>query len=124
MRFVSTRAHGALDVVMGAITLLSPWLFNFNRGGFETWIPFLLGGAFLFVSTFTDYERGKVRRIPVKYHLFFDLCCGLSLLLSPWLFGFAEAVYVPHVFFGLLAVAAALTTERLPSYDMSNERTI
>ena len=48
MRFIPTKVHGILDYVVGALLAVSPWLFQFNRGGAETWIPVLLGaGAIL-----------------------------------------------------------------------------
>ena len=114
MRFIPTRTHGVLDYLVGALLIAAPWLFGFARGGAETWVPVALGaGAFLY-SLFTDYELGVVRRIPMPVHLGLDLGSGLLLAVSPWLFGFAAFVWVPHLVFGLLEVGAALMTKRVP----------
>lgn len=56
MQIISTKAHGVLDYLMGILLIASPWLFNFNRGGDETWIPVILGSAIILYSLFTDYE--------------------------------------------------------------------
>ena len=77
--------------------------------------PVALGAGALLYSLFTDYELGVVRRIPMPVHLGLDLGSGLLLAVSPWLFGFAAFVWVPHLVFGLLEVGAALMTKRMPS---------
>ena len=38
MRFISTRVHGILDYLMGPLLIASPWLFDFDNGGAETWV--------------------------------------------------------------------------------------
>ena len=43
MRFIPTKVHGVMDYIMGILLIASPWLFIFNRGGMETWIPVILG---------------------------------------------------------------------------------
>jgi hypothetical protein len=124
MKVVSTRAHGVFDFAAGLVLMVSPWLYGFQGGGSETWIAFLLGAATLLISSWTDYEMGRVRRIPVRVHLAFDVFKGAFLLVAPWAFGFAEVVYAPYVVFGGLELLVAFTTQSLPSYDMSNERTV
>ena len=43
MRFIPTRIHGMMDYAMGLLLIAAPWLFRFNRGGAETWVPVILG---------------------------------------------------------------------------------
>lgn len=124
MRFISTRAHGVLDYLVGLFLAFSPWIFGFNYGGAETWLPFVLGLGAVVYSFFTDYELGRMRRIPVKTHLTLDLISGVFLALSPWILGFADRVYLPHLLFGLFEIVASLMTQTRPSYDMSRERTV
>ena len=114
MRFIPTRIHGILDYVVGAILAVSPWLFNFSRAGAETWVPVLLGAGAILYSLFTDYEWGVSRRIPMPTHLMIDLVSGIFLALSPWIFGFADYVYLPHVIFGILEIGVSLITKRHP----------
>ncbi len=117
MRFLPTRIHGALDYLTGALFLVAPWLFGFagEADGIATWLFVVLGAGVLLYSLFTDYELGLVRKLSMPVHLMLDLGGGLLLLVSPWLFGFADEVWVPHVLFGLLEVGAALVTQRVPS---------
>lgn len=115
MRFIPTRTHGILDYVIGVLLILAPWILGFSRGGAETWIPVLLGLGVILYSLFTDYEMGAVRRIPMPTHLTLDLVGGVFLAVSPWLFGYADLVWLPHVLVGLLEIGASLMTERAPA---------
>jgi hypothetical protein len=49
-------------------------------------------------------------------HLALDLIAGIFLAVSPWLFGFSDYVYLPHLILGLLEIGAALFTQTVPSH--------
>lgn len=114
MRFISTRTHGYLDYLVGSLLIVAPWLLGFARGGAETWVPVVLGAGAVMYSLVTDYELGLVRVIAMPVHLALDGASGLLLLLSPWLFGFADYVAVPHVVVGLAEIGAAALTVKAP----------
>ncbi len=114
MRFIPTRVHGMLDYLVGALLIAAPWLFDFDRGGAETWVPVLLGAGAIVYSLFTDYELGAVRRLSMPTHLRLDLGSGILLALSPWLFGFSEYVWEPHLIVGLIEIGTSLMTRRVP----------
>ena len=46
-------------------------------------------------------ELSAAKVIPYRIHLGIDALAGLLLLVSPWLFGFAEQIWWPHVIVGL-----------------------
>jgi hypothetical protein len=117
MRFVSTKIHGVLDYMMSIVLMGSPWLLGFARAGGETWIPVILGVIMLVYSLFTDYEYGALKILPVKAHLFIDLLSGALLAASPWIFGFADYVFLPHLVLGIAEIGAALVTKTMPSYE-------
>ena len=115
MRFVPTRLHGIIDYVVGAILMASPYVLGFADGGAAEFVPVALGLAAILYSLFTDYELGAVRAIPMPMHLGLDAASGVLLTASPWLFGFAGQVYLPHLLFGLFEIAASLITRTRPS---------
>lgn len=117
MRFIPTKIHGVLDYLMGLLLIASPWIFGFADGGAAQWVPIVLGLGALVYSLLTRYELGAVPVIPMPTHLGLDLASGLLLAASPWLFGFAEAVFWPHLILGLLEVGASLTTKTRPEND-------
>jgi SPW repeat len=115
MQVIPTRVHGMLDYLVGALLIVAPWLFGFAAGGAETWVPVVLGAGAILYSLFTDYELGVVRRIPMPTHLILDLGSGVLLAVSPWLFGFADRVWQPHLIIGLIEIGTAAMTRRVPA---------
>lgn len=114
MRFIPTRVHGYLDYIVGALLIAVPWLFDFARGGAETWIPVALGAGAILYSLITDYELGVSKTISIRTHLMLDLMSGILLAASPWLFGFADYIWEPHLILGLFEIGAALMTKKEP----------
>ena len=111
MRFISTAVHGVLDYVMGVILIALPWIFDFTDRGPAMYVPIVVGSAVIVYSLFTRYEAGLVGVIPMRIHLWLDGLSGAFLAASPWLFGFADEVFWPHLLLGLAEIAAAACTE-------------
>jgi hypothetical protein len=122
MRFIPTKVHGVMDYLVGILLIASPWLFDFNRGGMETWIPVILGVGALVYSVLTDYEMGLSRALSMRTHLTMDLISGIFLAASPWIFGFADYVYMPHLIMGILEIGTSLMTKRNPSHQGREHR--
>jgi len=116
MRIIPTKIHGILDYVMGLLLIAAPWIFGFAGDGTETLIPVILGASTILYSLFTNYELGISGKISMKTHLAIDLVSGVLLAVSPWLFGFSEYVYLPHVILGLTEVAAVLLSKTQPEH--------
>lgn len=115
MRFIPTNVHGVLDYIIGALLIAAPFLLGFAAGGAETIVPIVLGVALILYSLFTDYELGAVRKINMRTHLGLDIAGGAILAISPWLFGFSELIWAPHLVIGLLEIGAGLTTHTVPA---------
>lgn len=120
MRFIPTRIHGMIDYLMGLLLIASPWIFGFaDEDGAARLIPGILGAGVIVYSLLTRYELGLARLIPMPVHLGLDAAGGLLLAASPWLFGFADRVWLPHLIFGILEIGAALTTRTTPEAELS-----
>lgn len=117
MKFLSTQIHGIIDYGFALLLIASPWLFGFVDIGTspESLVPILLGTAIALYSLFTDYEWGAVRGLSMVTHLWIDALGGLFLAASPWLFGFADEVYLPHLILGIIEMGTALVTKTTPS---------
>ena len=75
---LSTRAHGVLDWIAGALYFSLPRLV---RSGPRTRrLMTSVGNAGHVLSLCTDYESGVVRKVPMAVHLNFDMFTGLELL--------------------------------------------
>jgi hypothetical protein len=122
MRWIPTRVHGMMDYLVGVLLILAPWLFNFDNGGAETWVPVILGVGVILYSLFTDYELGMVHSIPMSTHLTLDLLGGVLLAVSPWLFGFSDRVWEPHLIVGIIEIGTSLMTRRVPDTSRRSTR--
>jgi hypothetical protein len=112
-----------MDYLGGLILIAAPWLLGFAEvGGAAVWIPVALGVVLIAQGMMTSYEYGVVGLLSVPAHLASDAVIGAILAVSPWLFGFANQVWIPHVVVGILAIAGALMTETVPTRtpEMSN----
>jgi hypothetical protein len=114
MRFISTKVHGAIDYLMGVFLIASPWIFGIEEVVAAKWVLIAVGASVIVYSLLTDYELGAYRTLSMNTHLWLDGIGGAFLAASPWLFGFDDIVFLPHLVLGLLEIAAALTTETVP----------
>jgi hypothetical protein len=114
MRIISTGAHISLDYIVGVFLIVMPYIFGFADRTAAQWIPTLLGAAAIVYATATDREGGRLRLIPMPVHLGLDIASGIFLAMSPWLFGFADRVYLPLLIMGLAEIVIASVTEPRP----------
>jgi hypothetical protein len=64
----------------------------------------LRGLAVIVYSMLTRYEWGLLPIIRMPVHIGLDVGGGLLLAVSPWLFGFADVVWVRQLVFGRLEI--------------------
>jgi type IV secretory pathway VirB6-like protein len=102
MKLIPTTIHGYLDYIVSALLIVSPWLLGFANNGTETWVPVALGCTSILYSIFTNYELGAVKVISMRKHLLLDFLSGVALSFSPWIFGFSQDVWAPHLVIGVL----------------------
>ena len=133
---ISTRMHGILDYLVAAVIIVVPAYFlmtgaaadgtalpesvDASQGPTAAWVLIIAGIIIVGQSLFTRYELSLVPAIPMSVHLVIDVLLGLALIASPWLFGFADIIWWPHVLVGLVALGTAALTQRASTrYDPS-----
>ncbi|GEN77334.1 SPW repeat protein [Chryseobacterium hagamense] len=109
---IPSKTHAVLDYLVGILLIGAPWILGFADDTAATTVPVILGASTLLYSLFTDYEYGLARMIPYKVHLAIDFTAGTLLLISPWLFGFSDRVYLPHVILGTFELVAVLMSRK------------
>jgi len=114
MKVLSSKIHGILDYVVSVLLIASPWLFGFGVNGHETAIPVVLGITTILYSLLTNYEYSIATVIPFRLHLVLDLLSGLLLAASPWIFGFYDRVYLPHLVVGIAELGVVLLSRPYP----------
>jgi hypothetical protein len=116
MRVIPVNVHNIMDYIYGILIIAAPWLFDFARGGTETYVPVAVGITVLLMALLTNYRYSAAKIIAYNTHLTFDLLIGVFLTASPWLFGFNDYVFIPHVVFGLIAVFTSLMSKKFVNY--------
>jgi len=116
MKIILRQVHGLLDYVLGFLLMGAPWFLGFAGEGAATLVPIILGGGLLVSSLLTNSEVGLVHAIPFRVHLALDLLSGAFLAASPWIFGFASVVFLPHVIFGAAEIVSVLLTRETDNY--------
>jgi hypothetical protein len=111
MRFINRKTHAVMDYVMGVLLIASPWILGFSDNATARWSAEAIGILMLFVSLVTNYEGGLVKALPMGAHLSMDVIAGIFLAVSPWLLGFNNDVYIPHLILGILEIGAAICTQ-------------
>ncbi len=112
MQIIPIRVHNILDYVVGAMLILVPYLLGFANGGPEQWVPQVVGVLTIVVSLITAYEISIAKLVPFNVHLILDVVMGIVLILSPWVLGFGERVWWPHVLAGIIYIVVPLLTRR------------
>jgi hypothetical protein len=116
---ISTKTHGIIDYAGGILISLSPWLFGFVQlGGAPVLIPVTLGVLLLIMALFSDHEFGIFKIIPMSLHLTIDIFAGFILIGTPFIYGFAHLIFVPHVLLGLISLSAGILTRHSPLYRL------
>lgn len=109
---ISSRTHGILDYTVSVALILAPQIFNLDTSTAEGKLPVALGITSLIYSLLTRYELGALKVLPFRTHLALDVMSGLLLALSPWIFGFADRTWAPHLLVGLLEVGVVAMSRR------------
>jgi hypothetical protein len=118
MRFIPTRLHGIIDYLWGLSLLASPWVLGYADVPAARWLAIVFGIGAVLYSMITVYELGLLRILPMPLHLIVDGVGGAFLAASPFLFGFADRVFWPHLSFGLFSVVASLITRTEPAQPL------
>ena len=97
--------------------MIFPWALDMDPMDLQGLIFIMAGLLALIYSALTKYELGVLRIIPMQLHLALDMLSGLVVAFSPWLFGFSDEVFLPHLLVGLFEIAAAITTKDKTGID-------
>jgi SPW repeat len=113
MRLINTKVHAALDYLLGILLAGAPWIFRFEPSGPKYNVPLAVGSMAACLALVTKFEYAPIKLVPLRLHLIIDVVSGIALAASPWVFGFSDIVFKPHLVFGLTHAVVALLTDRM-----------
>src|SRR5579871_3312133 len=101
MKFLSSKAHSAIDYFVVVFLWASPSIFGLNST--VSLLTYSLGSVHLVLTVFTNFHFGIVKVIPVQIHGWIELAVAVLLIISPWVLGSlvpAENLIDKYFFFG------------------------
>lgn len=113
MKFLSSKVHTIIGLIVGVALLLAPMLFGFSDNETASMVPIFVGIFIIVSELITTSSMSPLKLVPMRAHLMLDYLTGIFLAASPWLFGFSDAPaneWVPHLIVGILIVGYALVT--------------
>lgn len=114
MRFISTKAHTIIGLIVGVLLLFSPSLLGFNDNAAASTVALAVGIFIILSELITTSPFSPLKLVPMKAHVVVDVLTGIFLAASPWIFGFMNDAlpgqWVPHVIVGIIIVGYALLT--------------
>jgi hypothetical protein len=114
MRFISTRAHTIMGLIVGVVLVFAPVIFGFTDNQAATIVPIAVGIFIILNELITTSPASPLKLIPMRVHILLDVITGALLAFSPWLFGFFNTdeplQWLPHVIVGIMVVGYALLT--------------
>ena len=114
MQIIDTKTHGYIDYIMGTILIAMAYFIDFNSENIPNVVLYIGGASAIFYSLLTKYELGVIKIIPMYIHLMLDSLSAIFLATSPWLLGFADDVFLPHLLFGLFEIGTTIMTSIRP----------
>jgi membrane-bound metal-dependent hydrolase YbcI (DUF457 family) len=113
MRFLSSKTHTVIGLIVGVVLLFAPQLLGFSNNQTASMVPLIVGIFIIISELITTSRLSLFKLVPMKIHLVIDYLTGAFLAISPWLFGFANGPsneWVPHLIVGILIIGYALVT--------------
>lgn len=94
----------------------APQLFGFSDNETATSVTMAVGVFIILSELITTSRISPLKLVPMRIHLVLDYLTGVFLAVSPWVFGFSDVVWVPHLLVGILTVGYAAFTD--PTIDV------
>jgi len=106
------------------LLLVAPWVCAFNDHLPATAITMSFGAAIIAYSAFTDFQLAAMRRVPLPIHFALDALVGGLLIGAPFMFGFADRTWIPHLVIGIVtaSIAGAAAMVYAVRHDMLHGR--
>lgn len=106
------NVHAALEPLIGAVLIASPWIFGFSDVDEATISCIVLGVLVILTGMLTDWRVSLMRVIPIRTHFLADLTVAALLIVLPFILGFSDEGGATRfmVIAGVLEAIAALAT--------------
>ena len=114
----ATRVCSLLHYGSVVLFLLTPVLSGGATDGPQTWIPVGLGVLMAGVTFAAKDRIGPARLVDGSTRQNVEMAGSTLLVLSPWLFGFADLTWRPHLLVGQVGIGVSMLTQKVEELPM------
>jgi hypothetical protein len=115
MKFINNKVHGFLDYITVVVFVAIPSIFRLE--GIPEYLSYALAFVHLWMTALTNFEFGIVKVLPLKLHKWVELAVGPTLVVIPWVLGFAGDIKARAVF--MAAGVVIILVGQLSQYKSS-----
>lgn len=115
IKIISPTTHGVIDYAFVALLFAAPSVLGFT--GAFAYACYALGVVHLLLTITTRFAAGLYGVLSFRTHGLIELLVAIGLVISPWIFNFADLAVERNFFFGfglLVFVVWMLTLYRQP----------
>src|SRR5476651_33893 len=113
--FISHTFFGYFSYPLAIVTMASPWIFGFvGIGGASLFFPLVFGWFSVLMAIFSNTKAGMVGIFPTQMHCTLDTIVGFVIMVAPWLYGFHDRVFIPHLILGAIIFIMGVFTKGSP----------
>lgn len=87
---LSLKTHNIMDYVIGAVLILSPYIFGFSGVDAARNVFLILGFGLIGYSLLTNYRYSVAKVIPLGVHMAMDVTAGFVVILAPYVLGYSD----------------------------------
>lgn len=116
MKIITPYLHGYLDYLTVVIFFLAPSVFGLD--GLAGILAYLLAVVHLAMTIATDFPLGLIKLVPLRIHGWVERVVGPTLLILPWVLGFAGSALAFYIVIGIVIIAVGVLTDyAAPAWD-------
>ena len=110
-KIIPTNIHGMLDYFFAFLLIALPTIGRFANNKLATVFFIAMGAIMIISSLFTKYEQGSFNVLSMKQHLKIDMGVAGVVLVSPFVLGFWDDVFIPNIILAIMMVTTALMSK-------------
>jgi hypothetical protein len=118
MRLINTRAHALYDYAVGLVLIFSPVIFGYETDPFPQRVMMAAALCIWMTTLMSRLEYAALPFITLPLHFTIDILIGIALATSPWIFGFRDEIFKPHLIIGLSLIAVSLISDRISDREV------
>lgn len=124
LKIIPPTLHSVIDYILIAVLLISPSILEL--AGLFAYGAYGLAVVYLLLTLTTRYAGGMFSGMSFRAHGVFELLLALGMIVSPWVFQFADQADPRNFFFvlGIVVFALGFFTRYQPVERDSSEDTV